>query len=314
MEQRTVQRTDPRLKAVNHLVALLAEALEVIQLIRNAPESPMTSYLPAKLRRVFRRNARRLRRGTLQPLYLNLRTGPDLADLCDRTAARDETIDVGLEKLTRIGAEVRRVLEYNEAEVEEGTRIVYELARERAEEDGPDSEAAVFLHLFQEMIVKGGELRARKRRGRDSVPIEPFVPPGADPELEERERLSAAEVLMEPPPAGEPVFCFPSDTIAPNEKPPVLLRIGIADASWVGSFRRGETDYSTVQMMPDGAHLLVVTCGAAYVVHAATRSLVSEEGMDIMEVVRDEDGDLLLVDQRDSLSEAAAAPSTIARV
>jgi len=293
-----MQRTDPRLKAVNHLVALLVEALEVMDLIRNAPESPVTSYLPAKLRRVFRRNAKRLRRGNLQPLYPNLRTDKELADLCERTAARDETIERGLEKLTRIRDEVGRVLEYNAAEVEEGTRIVYQLAWQEAQQDGPDSKAAEFFRLFQEMIQKGGEIRTRRRRGRDSVPVEPFVPPGADPQLEERERLSAAQVLAEPPASGEPVYRFPSDTIA-QEKPPVILRIGIGDASWVGSFRRGETDYSTVQMMPDGAHLLVVTCGAAYVVHAASRSLVREEGRDIMEVVRDEDGDLLLLDSDD---------------
>ena len=50
------------LKVVNHLVCLFSEAFEVIEQIRNAPESPVTSYLPAKVRHAFRRNARQSRR------------------------------------------------------------------------------------------------------------------------------------------------------------------------------------------------------------------------------------------------------------
>src|SRR5689334_20242464 len=109
---------DPRLKTVNHVMALFAEAFEVMEQIRNAPESPVTSYLPAKMRRAFRRNAKRLRDGRALPKYLNLNSADDLALLFERTADRDETIERGLDKLTRISEEIARVREYQAAELE----------------------------------------------------------------------------------------------------------------------------------------------------------------------------------------------------
>ena len=296
-------RRDDRLKAVNHLVALLAEALDVMATIRSAPESPMTSYLPAKLRRTWRRNVKRLRDRKLQPRHRNLYKPEDLAVLLERTAERDETIEQGFEKLTRIMAEVHRVYEHQRAELEEGTRIVYDLARQRAEEDGPDSQAAEFFRLFQEMIAKGHEIRALQRRKKEPDPVVPFIFPGADPVFEIRERISAAEILMEPPGADERVLRFPAST-ADSEEPPVLMRIGIGDHSWVGSFARGTTPYCTVELMPDRAHILVVACGAGYVVEAVTRSLAREAGTDIMDGMRDDDAGLLILDHAGTYFEA----------
>jgi hypothetical protein len=294
---------DPRLKVVNHVVALLQEAFEVVEQIRNAPESPFTSYLPAKLRRVFRRNANRLRLGKLRPKFPNIRSADDLATLLQRTADRDETIERGFQRLKRIDEEIERVRVYQAAELEEGTRIVYQLAWQRAQEDGPESKAADFFRVFQEMIVKGTELRTLKRRDKEAaLPEKPFHPPGADPALELREAIIAAELLAAPP-AGEPVLRFPSSAIDAAE-PPLLFRIGIEEKAWVGRFEQGTTDYTTVQLMPDGAHLLVVASGAGYIVEAVTRSLAAEAGTDIMEVLLDQEAGLLILDRGDTYFEA----------
>ena len=294
---------DPRLKVVNHVVALLQEAFEVVEQIRNAPESPFTSYLPAKLRRVFRRNAKRLRSGKVQPKYPNVRDSNDLAAVLDRTADRDETIERGFDKLTRIIEEVRRVRKYQAAELEEGTRLVYQLAWQRAQEDGPESKAADFLRVFDEMIVKGNELRNLKRRDKEvDVPVAPFHLPGADEALEVREAIIAAELLAAPP-DGERVLRFSSSEAEPAE-PPLILRIGIEEKAWVGSFQRGTNSYCTVQLMPDGAHLLVVACGAGYIVEAVTRSLATQTGTDIMEVIMDVEAGLLFIDHAGAYLEA----------
>jgi hypothetical protein len=286
----------PKLKVVNHVVALLQEAYEVMEQIRNAPRSPITSFQPAKVRRVFRRNAKRLRRGSLQPRYPNVRSPDDLVTILERTADRDETIEFGFLKLKQILEEVTRVREYQAAEMEEGMRLAYQLAWQRAQEDGPESKAADFLRLFDEMIVRGNELRTLKRRDREAdPPIEPFPLPGADPALELRDAIIAAEILGEPPDTGEPVLRF-SSSAADTTAPPLILRIGLEEKAWVGTFQRGTTNCCTVQLMPDGAHLLVIACGAGYIVEAVTRSLAAQSGTDIMQVIIDRDAGFLFVD------------------
>jgi hypothetical protein len=79
-----------------------------------------------------------------------------------------------------------------------------------------------------------------------------------------------------------------------SQEPPLIIRIGIGDRSWVGSFTRGTTACTTVQLMPDRAHLLVVADGAGYVIEAVTRSLVKETGTDITEVFIDEESGCVL--------------------
>jgi hypothetical protein len=299
---------DPRLKVVNHVLVLFREAFDIVDQIRNAPESPVTAYLPAKLRRVFRRNAGRLRAGKVQPKYPNVRSGDDLATIFETTAARDETIERGLEKLEAILAEVERIRQYHEAELEEGMRLVYQVAWLRAEADGPESKAADFFRLFQEMIVRGSEIRTLGRRDRD-LPFhgEPFRLPGADPARELHESIIAAEIVAEPDP-GQRVLRFPSDAIDsgpdPSKEPPVILRIGIGEKCWVGSFRRGTTGYTTVQLMPDGAHILVVACGAAYIVEAVTLSPAADAGTDVTDVIINDDGGLLILEHSGAYLEA----------
>jgi hypothetical protein len=289
---------DKRLKVVNHVLALLSEAFEVMEQVRNAPESPVTSYLPAKLRRLVRRNAGRLRRGKLHPRYLNLYSAEELAFILERAAERDEVIERGLDKVERILAEVKRVFAYDRAELEEGTRIAYDQAWQTAQEEGPGSKAAGFLSLFDTMIARGHEIRIRNRRKhKELVPPVHFALPGADPDRLERDFISAAEIVQAPRP-DERVLRFPSETIA-SEKGSLMMRIGIGDRCWVGSFARGTTACNTVQLLPDRAHLLVVASGAGYVIEAVTRSLLEETGTDITEVTVDESGYVLSVDHAD---------------
>jgi hypothetical protein len=295
---------DPRLKVVNHVIVLLREAFDVMEQIRNAPESPVTSYLPAKLRRTFRRNAERLLSGKLQSKYRNVLSSLDLATVYRRTADRDDTIERGLKKLRRILAEVERVEKYQAAELEEGMRLVYQLACQRAQEDGPGSKAADFLNLFQEMIIRGSELRTLVRRNKkaEPPPEDLFRLPGADPAQELHWAIIAAEVLGGPPDTGEPVLRFASPTMDAAE--PLIMRIGLGDKAWVGSFPCGTTGYTTVQLMPGGAHLLVVAGGAGYFVEAVTRFAAGEAGNDITDVLIDEDAGLLILDRSDVYFEA----------
>ena len=83
-----------------------------------------------------------------------------------------------------------------------------------------------------------------------------------DFELHIRQWLSAAELLPDGAPEGEKVLRFGEA----GAEAPIVLRIGIAESSWVGSFQRGATDFTTVQLMPDNRNLLVVAGGAGYVV------------------------------------------------
>jgi hypothetical protein len=121
-----------------------------------------------------------------------------------------------------------------------------------------------------------------------------------DYELHVRQWLAAAELLPEGAPNGETVLRFGEG----SDDDRIVLRIGIADFSWVGSFQRGLTDFTTVQWMPDDGSLLVVSAGAAYVVDARSHALVRDVGRDIANVVCDEAFSLLLLDHAGTTLEA----------
>ena len=68
----------------------------------------------------------------------------------------------------------------------------------------------------------------------------------------------------------------------------ILIRVGLGQASWIGSFERGHMSVSTIFMMPDGKHLFVSAEGAGYVIDAQSRTLVEEIGTDVAGVMRDD--------------------------
>jgi hypothetical protein len=51
--------------------ALVEEVIAILERLENAPESPLTTFLPTKLRRKARRTAKQLRKGQLQPRHPN---------------------------------------------------------------------------------------------------------------------------------------------------------------------------------------------------------------------------------------------------
>src|SRR3954452_22385464 len=104
----TVMKND---NASERATALVHEALDVLQRADHAPDSPVNAFLTAKLRRGFRRTAKRLRRRKAQPRYGNLHTSEELADVYERTVQRDEILEQGLRDLQRITEDLGRVLE-----------------------------------------------------------------------------------------------------------------------------------------------------------------------------------------------------------
>src|SRR5438552_5577895 len=97
--------------ASQRAAALLYQVIDVLQRVENAPDSPVNTFLPGKMRRLLRRGAERLRRGEAQPRYKNLFTAEQLADLYEQTIRRDEIHDQTREEFWRIGLEIGRALQ-----------------------------------------------------------------------------------------------------------------------------------------------------------------------------------------------------------
>src|SRR5258708_3446789 len=91
--------------------ALINEAIAALQRMEEAPTSPMKGFLTAKRRREHRRYAARLRRGQVEPIYKNLHTGEQLADLYEQTARRDEIFEQACGDLVRISRDLTCVVE-----------------------------------------------------------------------------------------------------------------------------------------------------------------------------------------------------------
>ncbi|HEX7677232.1 MAG TPA: hypothetical protein VF713_03855 [Thermoanaerobaculia bacterium] len=76
----------------------------------------------------------------------------------------------------------------------------------------------------------------------------------------------------------------------------VFLRIGIGEASWIGSFEIGHMNVSTIAMMPDDKHLFVSAEGAGYIIDLKSRTLVEQIGTDVAGVMVDEPRTVFIVD------------------
>jgi len=108
--------------ASGRAMALVHQAVGVLQRVDKAPGSPVNAFVPAKLRCELRRGAARLRMGKAQPRYRNLHTAEELADIYERTVRRDEILEQGLEDLNRITRDLGRVLEETTPRSEERSR------------------------------------------------------------------------------------------------------------------------------------------------------------------------------------------------
>jgi hypothetical protein len=286
-------------KASERAAALLHEMIDLLQRGEDVPDSPVDTFVPGKVRRRLRRGAELLRRGEAQPRYRNLFTAEQLADICERTARRDEIRQQVAEELFRMGREMNRLLE----EAPEGTRnalftIFLETLR-LAKAQGPDSEAARRYRQLQRLTRLAETYNSDRRRQKA------FDRPrhaAAAHDAGERIPLIPAEILDRAP-AGEAILPFP----APGQdsgRRRILIRIGVGASSWIGSFESGCKTVSTIFMMPDGKHLFVSAEGAGYILDARSRRLVERTGNEVVGVIRDESMTLFVVNHNDVSFEA----------
>jgi 1-acyl-sn-glycerol-3-phosphate acyltransferase len=280
--------------------AIVVRVRELVAELERLPKVPIAAFLNAEMRRKFRRFAARLRAGKVEPRYKNLFTAAQLADICEAAADRDERLEKILKELHDLAEELRVLLAENEAQLADETMAELLPLKDAAQWLGPDSETEQRYREIQQMRRQG-----QRRRNRPRKPGKPeLIPlPGTDYLLHLRHWLSAAETLPDGVPEGERVVYFPEGSRHAGDDP-IVLRIGIGEQSWVGSFQRGLTDYTTVQLMPDNRHLLVVAAGAGYIVELITNTLVAEAGRDIVAVVSDEAVPLFLIDHAGTTLEA----------
>jgi hypothetical protein len=273
-------------------VALVHQALELLQRAETAPASPMNTFLTAKRRRALRRDAARLRLGKTEPRYKNLHTAGQLAAIYERTAERDEMFEQSVKDFKRIARDLGRIREEHPAELQEAmTALVLETKR-LAEEQGPGSEAARRFRNMLYLAWAGHQRHAHRRRQRTPVPRRIDMAP--DPSVQARYEQTAAELLTSPPSPDEAVIAIPPEGNG-SGRGRIFLRIGIGRASWIGSFERGRMYTSTVSMLPDGKHLFVSAAGAGYVIDAKSRTLVETTGTEVVGTMGDEPLTLFVV-------------------
>jgi hypothetical protein len=273
----TVMKND---NASQRAVALVQEAVDVLQRAGSAPDSPVTTFTPPKERRELRRLAMRLRQRKAQPHYRNLHTSDELADICERTVQRDDMIEQAQDDFQRVTLELGRIVEENGPEVREAVAAFVVNAQRSAEEHGPGSAAEQRYRCLQFLSGLGDRYHSRSRRQKGAAPV--GFPLAADPSIDLRYRLTAAEALDSAPP-GETVIYIPEEGKDSGRRR-ILLRIGLDELSWIGSFEAGSMSGSTVLMMPD-YHLFVSAEGAGYIIDWRSRTLVETIGTEVEEVI-----------------------------
>jgi hypothetical protein len=282
-------------------VALVQEAVDVLRRAEGAPDSPVSTFLTAEMRRKLRRAAKRLREQKAQPRYRNLHSAEELAVICERTVRRDEIHEKARRDLHRISLELKRIRKEKAPEVEEAMlTFVHEAARS-AEEHGPGSEAAQRFRLMQYLAWFGQHAHEHRRKPR--VPSPGSGPLGRDRSMEARYELTAAEVLGALPSPGEAVITIPAEGSGSGRER-VFVRIGLGNASWIGSFEIGHMSVGSVSMMPDDKHLFVSAKGAGYIIDLKTRTLVEQIGLDVAGVTSDWHNTLFVIDHNGECLEA----------
>lgn len=280
---------------------LVNQAVDVLRRSEHAPDSPVTTFLPAKLRRQYRRTAARLRQGKARPRYTNLHTAEELAGIYERTIRRDEILERALHDFRRITLDLGRLLETNGPEVGAAMDTLIAEAKRSAEQHGPGSEAAHRYRLLHLLAWMGQQSHSHHRRQRAPGPR--FVSLASDPSIEARCQAAAAEVLPSAPSSGEAVIAIPPD-VSDSGRERIFIRIGAGERSWIGSFERGHATVSTIAMMPDDKHLFVSAGGAGYIIEARSRTLVETIGTEVVGVIRDEALTVFIVNHNDMSLEA----------
>jgi len=282
--------------------ALVEEVIAILERLENAPESPLTTFLPTKMRRVARRNAKQLRKGQLVPRHPNIVDSGELATTFEQAAERDEIVERAGPALLRIGRAFRRVTaEEGQAAINTFNAIFNEAAL-GFRICGPDSVPGQRYRRLMFFVSIGTEHERLERRGKKRSFADLLPGLRRDPSTQALWESTAAEILTEVP-AGETVFAFPAEGDG-GERGRVLIRIGVRNASWIGSFARGNQGPSTVQAMPGNKQLFVSAAGAGYIIDACTRNLVETIGDDVVSVGRDDSGEVFIVNHDDRSFEA----------
>lgn len=280
--------------------ALVEEAIAIIESLENAPESPLTTFLTTKMRRVARRAAKQLRKGQLESQHPNIVSAGELATIFEGAAGRDEIVERAGQALLRIGRELRRVAaEDGQAAINTFNAIFNEAAL-GYRICGPDSVPGQRYRRLMFFVSIGTAYENDERRGRKRSFADMIPGLRRDPSTQALWEAIAAEILPSVP-AGETVFAFPAESTGRER---VLMRIGIRNASWIGSFERGNKGPSTVQAMPGNERLFVSAAGAGYIIDVCSRTLVETIGDDVVSVGRDESGEVFVVNHDDRSFEA----------
>ena len=214
------------LNASQRAVALVNEALDVLQRAEHAPASPVNTFLTKEMRSKLRRAAKRLRQRKLQPRYKNLHSPEELAAIYEQTVQRDEILEKGQRDFQRITLDLGRVLQENDPEVATAIGTLIKEAARSAQEDGPGSEAALRYNLLVFLGAFGRQAHDHRRNPR--APIPSRISLARDPSIEARYQLTAAEVLDTPPSEGEAVIDIPPEG-QDSGRPRVFLRIGLGE-------------------------------------------------------------------------------------
>jgi hypothetical protein len=250
-----------------------------------------TLPLPLRTRRSRQPNSRRKQS--------SLFTAGQLADIYQQTIRRDEIRDQTHAELLRIGREIGRAIQEDSPAVRKTFDAIFLETLRSANENGPGSEAAQRYRQLQSLVRFAQRYGSYSRRQKLSGPRVPAAPHDA----EGRIPLIAAELLASPPSSGEAVIAIPPDG-RDSGRGRIFLRIGVGQASWIGSFERGHMNVSTIFMMPDGKHLFVSAEGAGYVIDAKSRTLVEEIGTEVAGVMRDDPMTVFVVDHNGMSLEA----------
>jgi hypothetical protein len=283
-------------------VALVNAAIDALRRAETAPDSPVNRFTSVVERRELRRQARRLRKGQLEPIHKNLNTRPQLADIYERTALRDDTFDEARTAFMQANRELDPIIEEGDPEVEKALDALVLEMQHAAREGGPESEAAQRLRCLQFLGEAGEKWHDQKRRGNTSRMM--YIAPRltSDPLIQARMEAAAAEILTAAP-DGEPVWTFPAEDSGTG-RGRLLLRIGVRPVWWIASFERGNKGPSTVQLMPGDKHFFVSAAGAGYIIEAKTRTLMEKIGDDVVSVGFDESRMRFFVNHDDRILEA----------
>jgi len=281
-------------------VALMNACIDAMRRAENAPDSPMNRRTSVVERRELRRKAKRLRKGQLEPTYPNVNPAPQLADIYELTAQRDDVFDAERINFLTAQKELGKILEENDPEVQKALdENVDQIARE-AQEGGPGSEAVHRFRCLQLLAAGGAKWHDEKRRQKDPPKMHIAPRLTSNPLTQARMEAAAAQILAEAP-DGEQVWTFPAEASGAR---PLLLRIGVHPVSWLASFERGNKGPSTVQLMPGDTHFFVSAAGAGYIIEAKTRTLVEKIGDDVVSVGFDESRTRFFVNHDDRFLDA----------